>query len=155
MKAAPLSVVLALSLLACGGGEEAPQVITPVVEPEQVPAPELPPTLEPEQPEAPHEAEVPVAAPPVTANANEIVNAPVEPVEELDHERANFEMMHGTMTYGRVAFAAPVQQAIEELLRAVMRQRMENFDTDSGDPENPNSFSMGCDVTLGSTRLVA
>lgn len=155
MKAAPLSVVLALSLLACGGGEEAPQLITPVVEPERTPDPEVPPPLEPTpQPEAPPEAEVPVAAPPVTANEN-VPTGPVEPIEELDYEAANFEMMHGTMRYGRVAFAAPVQQAIEQQLRAVMRQRMENFDTDSGDSENPNSFGMRCDVTLGSTRLVA
>jgi len=136
MKRSLASAAFGLSLLACGGeGEGAPVSIMPLVETPVVETPT--PTVTPTTPTLP------------TTNENE-----GDSIEELDHEPAQLEVMHKTMTYGRVAYAAPVQQAIETQLRAVMRQRMEYFDTDSGDPENPNTFDMRCDVTLATAEFV-
>lgn len=136
-----LASVLALSLVACGGREEAPATITPVVE---TPTPTLTPT--------PNVTPTPTEVP--TSNENE-----VELLEELEHERAQFTMMHVDVGYDRVAYAEPLQHAIEQQVRAIVtshRDFFDNFNPSYGDSGNdPDALEMRCDVTLATAELVA
>jgi hypothetical protein len=80
-------------------------------------------------------------------------------LEELEREAAQFTMMHVTVNYDRVAYAEPVQHAIEQQVRAVVTSHRDFFDSFSptiGDSGNdPDALDMRCDVTLATNELVA
>jgi hypothetical protein len=140
MKRSLGSALLVASLAACGGHEDPPPTIAPVVEaptPVPTPTPSVTPTNEP-----------------TATNENEEAL-----LEELEHEAAQFTMMHVTVNYDRVAYAEPVQHALEQQVRAVVtshRDFFDNFSPTIGDSGNdPDALDMRCDVTLATNELVA
>jgi hypothetical protein len=134
----------ALVLAACGSGEAPP------------PPPAAPPTVAPVVEPPPSSVVAPAtdvpAAPPTDVRPE---GPTLAPGGVLAVTSGSFEMLHTPIGVDVVAYPANVQTAIEHALRAKMRDALDGFELDSGDPEYPNSFGAACAVQIALADLVS